>query len=87
MAYDSNKFNLMSQSIAGPRRWDYEDTGGETVAVYVGAGWFADAKDHGVDTGDHIIVRDRKNTIQYEAYFSAVQSTGATQGTIVLDTG
>lgn len=87
MGYDSSKLNLHSQGIAAARQWYYEDTGGETVAVYTGAGWFTDAKDKGVDTGDYINIFDRKNTIQYEGYFSTVQDTGDTQGTVTLDTG
>ena len=87
MGYDPDKLILITQGITRPQRWDYEDTGGEAVSVYTGAGYFADAKDKGVDTGDHVIIRDRTNTIQYEGYFSAVQDTGASQGTVVLDTG
>lgn len=87
MSYDKEKLNLISQGITKPKYWDYEDTGGESVAAFTGSGWFADAKDRGVDTGDLIVIRDRANTIQYEGYFSVVQDTGATSGTVVLDTG
>jgi hypothetical protein len=88
MGYDSSRLNLVSQGIAQARQWDYEDTGGETVAVFTGASWFSDAKDKGVDTGDFINIRDRTNTIQYEAYFAIIYDTGTTKGgTVVLDTG
>lgn len=87
MGYDASKLSLVTQGIARHRYWDYEDTGGETVATYVGAGWFSDAGDKGAKVGDRLLVRDLKGTIQYEARFSAVQDTGASQGTIVLDTG
>lgn len=87
MSYDSSGLNLIAQGIAAARHWDYADTGGETVAVYTGNGWFSDAGKKGAQVGDFIRIRDLKNTIQYEARFSAVQDTGATQGTVVLDTG
>ena len=86
MGYDTSKLNLTSQPIAGPKTWDYEDTGGESAATYVGSGWFTDAKDKGADTGDYIVVRDRANNQIYHGYFSTVQDTGATQGTVTFDT-
>lgn len=88
MGYDSKSLNLSSQPPgAGPRQWDYGDTGGETAGNYAGAGFFADAKDKGVKVGDRVTVRDLSGAIQYAARFSAVQDTGGTTGTIVLDTG
>ena len=86
MGYDSSKLNLNAQGIKGARIWDYEDTGGETGAVFQGAGWFTDAKDKGADTGDRVVVRDIANNQIYQGYFSAIQDTGATQGTVTFDT-
>ncbi len=86
MGYDTSKFNLVAQGIAKAQRWDYEDTGGETATAFAANGFFADAKDKGVDTGDPVLIRDLANAIQYEARFSAIQDTGS-QGTVVLDTG
>ena len=87
MGYDSSKLTLTGQPIAGFKEWIYYDTGGETVAVYTGAGWFTDAKDRGVDTGDSIDLINAASGIRYQGRFSAVQDTGASQGTVTLDTG
>ena len=87
MTYDVGKLNLQSQPLSGPKQWHYEDTGGESAATYAGAGWFTDAKDRGVDTGDLLQIFDRKNSAVYNGYFSVIQDTGNTQGTAVLDTG
>ena len=87
MTYDSKKLTLLSQAVAGFKEWVYYDTGGESVATYTGSGWFADAKDHGVDTGDSIDLIDATNGIRYQGRFSVVQDTGETQGTVALDTG
>lgn len=86
MGYDSSRLNLISQGIARNKLWDYEDTGGESGSTFVGAGWFTDAKDKGVDTGDHIVIRDLTNHQIYQGYFSTVQDTGNTQGTVTFDT-
>ena len=87
MGYDTSRLNMVTQGITGIRQWHYVDTGGEASSVYVGAGYFTDAGDRGADTGDYILIWDSTNTIQYSGYFSAVQDTGAPQGTVVLDTG
>ena len=86
MTYQSSKLNLIGQGIVGARRWDYEDTG-SGVASVVGGGFVTDAKSKGMAVGDHVIIRDLTNTIQYEARVTVVQDTGGTQGTLVLDTG
>lgn len=86
MTYDSFRFNLNAQGIKGSRQWEYTDTGGETGAVFQGAGWFADAKDKGVDTGDRVVVHDTTNNQVYHGTFTTVQDTGATQGTATFDT-
>lgn len=86
MTYDPSKLQLLSQPIAGAKEWRYTDTGGESAATYAGSGWFTDAKDKGVDTGDAILVQDATNNQFYRGYFSAVQDTGDTQGTVTFDT-
>jgi hypothetical protein len=87
MGYDNGKLYLVQQAIAGPKQWLYHDTGGESVVTYEGAGYFANAKDMGVDTGDYIHIRDDANDYVYSGRFTTVQDTGDTQGTVTLDTG
>ena len=87
MGYDAKNLTLCGQAMAGPKKWVYYDTGGEAVSVYEGAGYFTDAKDRGVDTGDRIEVWNKASDIIYCGRFTAVQDTGATSGTVTLDTG
>jgi hypothetical protein len=87
MGYDPSKLTLTGQAIAGPKCWNYYDTGGESVVTYEGAGYFTDAKQRGVDTGDEIKVWNKASNIVYSGRFTAVQDTGATTGTVTLDTG
>lgn len=87
MGYDSSRLSLIAQGIAGPQMWLYRDTGGESVGTYQGAGYFSDAKDRGVDTGDPVMVLDDANSIVWRGHFITVQDTGATQGTVRFDTG
>lgn len=87
MGYDASKLTLCGQAMAGPKKWDYYDTGGESVATYEGAGYFTDAKNRGVDTGDRIEIYDNSAKKVYSGRFTGVQDTGATSGTVTLDTG
>jgi hypothetical protein len=87
MGYDNKKLHLCGQPMAGPKKWVYYDTGGEAVSVYEGAGYFADAKQYGVDTGDYIEVWNKASNIIYKGRFTTLQDTGATTGTVTLDTG
>lgn len=87
MGYDAGKLTLCGQAMAGPKKWVYHDTGGEAVSVYEGAGYFTDAKNRGVDTGDAIEVWNGASNIVYHGRFTTVQDTGATSGTVTLDTG
>ena len=90
MGYDAGKLSLKTQPMAGYKEWVYVDTGGETVATYEGAGYFANAKNVGADTGDPITVINRATptaAVVYRGKFTAIQDTGNTQGTITLDTG
>lgn len=87
MAYDSDKLSVCGQAIAGPRKFVYDDTGGEAVSVYEGAGYFANAKKFGAVAGDPIEVINRASDIVYSGRFTTVQDTGGTSGTVTLDTG
>lgn len=89
MAYDSRGLQLVGQPIAGVKSWVYEDTGGETLGVYEGTGYIADAKNYGVTVGDPIMVINRSADLVYRGQFTVVQDTGGTTGTIALanDTG
>ena len=91
MGYDPGRLVLQSQAgsgtaSTGTRDWVYVDTGGETASTYVGAGYFTTAGDLGVKVNDNVRIRDLTNNSIMDAYFSVVQDTGATQGTIVFDT-
>lgn len=87
MGYDAGKLTLDRQAMAGPRKWSYEDTGGEAVSTYEGAGYFANAKRVGVQVGDPVEIINRASSIVYHGKFTAVQDTGGTTGTVALDTG
>jgi hypothetical protein len=87
MGYDPKNLTLMSQSVAGVKDWAYKDTGGEVSATYVGAGYFTDAKNRGVDTGDTITIYNQAASKVRRGAFSVVQDTGSSSGTVVLDTG
>lgn len=87
MGYDTDKFNLESQSIAGNRRFSYVDTGGETAAAFQGSGFFADAKAKGARVGDRVEIADLTADDVLTGVFLEVQDTGGTSGTVKLDTG
>lgn len=87
MGYDASKLNLVSQAVAGPRTFEYVDTGGEAASVYNGAGYFANAKSVGAKVGDQLYVYNKNTNDVFRGAFSAVQDTGGTTGTAVLDTG
>jgi hypothetical protein len=87
MGYDSKKLSCVWQAVAGPSKWLYVDTGGETAAAYQANGYFTDAKQYGVDTGDIIDVLNLSSKTHYTGSFTVLQDTGATTGTVVLDTG
>jgi hypothetical protein len=89
--YSKDKLKLITQGITGGKIWDYNDTG----TVLDVAGFFANAGDMGVDSGDLIFSRGGGVTkVVRSAAFAPgyVQDTGATQGTtgpgtLVGDTG
>ena len=88
--YSKDKLKLISQGITGGKIWNYTDTG----TVLDSAGFFANAGDMGVDSGDLVIAGGLAGTtrILKSAAFAPVQDTGATQGTtgpgtLIGDTG
>ncbi len=91
MGYDPHMLVLSNQPMAGTattglRDWVYTDTGGEASSVYVAAGYFTDAYDRGVRIRDHIRIRELPTGRILDGQFTVAQDTGATQGTVVLDT-
>jgi hypothetical protein len=79
-----NNLALVSQGITGHKSWNYYDTGsiGDVADV---AGYFANAGECGVDTGDFITIRAHNgytNHLVWGAAFASVQDTGASQGTV-----
>jgi hypothetical protein len=85
MSYKTNSLNLITQSIAGPRGWEYADTG-SLISDAVVAGFFADAKVKGVKVDDVLRFVDKTTNIAVTGLFSVVQDTGGTSGTFVQDT-
>lgn len=81
MTYKPNKLSLVSQPIAGPRNWTYEDTG-SGIANVVGAGFFTDGSDKGMKVGDQLQYLDKTATINYGLRVSNVSDTGDTQVTV-----
>jgi hypothetical protein len=78
--YQSAKFNLRSQGIAGRKTWEYEDTGPLSDAA--GAGFISDGGKKGVDVGDFVHYLDTSRRIHYGLSILSVTDTGATQGTL-----
>ena len=75
--YDTAKFNLRQQSIAGRRSWTYEDTG--PVADVVVAGFVTDGAQKGCDSGDYVEYIDTSRKIVYGLKVNNVTDTGNTQ--------
>ena len=93
-SYSKDRLKLVSQGITGGKVWHYSDTGAIADVADV-AGFFTNASDMGVDTGDLLLIsaNDGQLTkvVRGAAFFS-VQDTGATQGgvgpsTLLGDTG
>lgn len=79
-----NNLRLISQGITGGKLWDYTDTGAIADVQDVN-GYFSQAGDMGVDSGDMIFIHANNgytNRLIYGASFAPVQDTGATQGTV-----
>lgn len=83
-SFVKNNLKLVNQGIVGGKIWHYTDTGaiGDIQDV---AGYFTQAGDMGVDSGDLIFISPNNgntNRLVYGAAFAPVQDTGATQGTV-----
>jgi hypothetical protein len=87
--YDTTKFNLVQQAIAGRREWVYTDTG--PVTDVIAAGFVTDGAAKGAKVDDYIRYLDSSRHITYGLHVASVTDTGATQVTfdgqvIVSDT-
>lgn len=92
--YNKNRLKLVSQGITGGKIWHYTDTGALADVVEV-VGFFANAGEMGVDSGDLLFVQASNGAttrVVHGTAFYAIQDTGATQGqvgpaTLIGDTG
>jgi len=83
-SFVKDQLRLVSQGITGGKIWDYYDTGAIADVQDV-AGYFTQAGDMGVDSGDMIFIHANNgytNRLVYGASFAPIQDTGATQGTV-----
>lgn len=78
--YQSSKFNLSSQSIAGRRAWIYEDTG--PLADVIASGFVTDGSARGAKVNDWVRYLDTSRGIWYGLRVSNVTDTGSTQLTL-----
>jgi hypothetical protein len=78
--YQSSKFNLQTQSIAGRREWLYEDTG--PIGDVVASGFVTDGSKKGAKANDAVRYLDTSRGIWYGLRVSNVSDTGATQLTL-----
>jgi hypothetical protein len=87
MAYHKDSLILLTQGVGGKGRlWSYQDTG-DAVAAFVGAGFITNAGAMGAKVNDQIFFTDMTNNLSDRGKFTVVQDTGASQGTVVMDTG
>ena len=93
-SFVKNNLRLVSQGITGGKQWDYTDTGAIADVADV-EGYFANASECGMDTGDLVLIHanDGAGTrVVRSAALFKVQDTGSTQGgvgpsTLIGDTG
>ncbi len=78
--YQSDKFNLATQSIAGRREWIYEDTG--PLADVIASGFVADGSSKGAKANDWVRYLDTSRGIWYGLRVSNLSDTGTTQLTL-----
>lgn len=93
-AFNKHKLALISQSIAGPRVWNYTDTGLLIADVNEVEGFFTTGYDNGMRKGDRIFVTegdtgaysatDATGRRQYAGTVTKAQDTGQTQVTVGL---
>lgn len=92
--YSKDRLKLVSQGITGGKIWHYTDTGAIADVADV-EGFFTNASDMGVDTGDLLLISATDGVLTKVvrgAAFFKMQDTGATQGgvgpsTLLGDTG
>ncbi len=93
--YSKDRMRLIAQGITGGKIWYYDDTGAMSTVADT-AGFFQDAGDMGVDTGDLVFMQASGATndkrVQAASFAAGTQDTGATQGnvgpsTLIGDTG
>lgn len=87
-SYSKDRLSLSHQPIAGPKSWIYTDTGVVTDITDV-VGFFANAGDMGMDSGDFVEVRASNGATTRVVYGAAVNNvldTGTTQGTVGVAT-
>ena len=85
-SYSKNKLSLIGQGITGHKIWSYEDTG-ILADIEEVAGFFSDAGDMGMDTGDFLFLKAKDGILNKTvrgAAMNKIQDTGATQGTVGL---
>ena len=87
MVYVPKNLSLVNQGMVGPKRWVYVDTGTTHETNYGDVGFFSDAKDRGMDTGDRVEIFERAGKTWVLGAMTTVQDTGATSGTFLGDTG
>lgn len=78
--YDTTKFNLAQQSVAGRRAWIYEDTG--PIGDVVASGFVTDGSQKGAKVNDWVRYLDTSRGIWYGLRVSNLTDTGATQLTL-----
>lgn len=78
--YQTSKFNLQAQSIAGRREFVYEDTG--PIGDATASGFVADGSSKGAKAGDFVKYYDTSRGIWYGLRVSNLSDTGATQLTL-----
>lgn len=93
--FNKNRLNLVFQPMAGPRTWEYWDTGLLIADVQEVAGFFTTGHDCGMRKGDRIFITEGDTGLysdtgddggrrQYAGTVTKSQDTGATQTTIGL---
>ena len=74
MAYKTGRVQAVSQAIAGPREWNYSDTGAVLAVVSV-AGFISDGRTLGMKAGDIVHVVDTNLVVVTRYLVSSVQTT------------
>ena len=85
-SYSKDRLKLIAQGITGSKIWAYEDTG-ILADIEESAGFFTNAGDMGIDTGDFLFLKAKDGILNKTvrgAAIGIVQDTGATQGTVGL---